>query len=215
VNLIGARGQKTPPLKTTPFADGTGSIGLPSGWKITEAYRGTVTCVGPEKQAVVLGMPWTILRPDSEVATLPGQGRAAQAMVGDIPTALREVLTKNASARLLSLRTRDAPRAFPNVPAFHAMYEYEQGGRVYAAFGYLTTLDYGPSSPSWQFYASAVLAPKPRFLKDLPTLLAMWKSWRPNGQPPKAGSESAKFDELLRENRENYERMQAEFRKLL
>lgn len=208
-------GQKAPALKTTQFPDGTGSIGVAPGWKLGETYRGSCSLSGPGDTAVVLGIPWAILRPDSSVASLPAGQQTPMANPGDLATALREVITKRAQARLTSLRMRPAPSATPNVPAAQCMYEYELNGKIFSALGYLTTLDYGASSPAWQLYASAVIAPKPRFMKELPTMLAVWKSWRPNGQAPKAGSESAKFDEMMQKNRENYDKMQAEFRKLL
>ncbi|MBC7805187.1 MAG: hypothetical protein H7145_03455 [Akkermansiaceae bacterium] len=38
---------QTVKLKTTPFPNGTGSIGLAPGWQVTDAYRGSVACTGP------------------------------------------------------------------------------------------------------------------------------------------------------------------------
>src|SRR5262249_44601728 len=43
------------PLVRTPLTDGSGFIGLPAGWKITGAYKGTVDVVGPQGQAISLG----------------------------------------------------------------------------------------------------------------------------------------------------------------
>jgi hypothetical protein len=213
---VPAHAQNKTAVKLTQkeFEDGTGSIGVAPGWRYESAYRGTVQCLGPNNAAVVLGFPWTVTRPDSEVAQFVGPDQP-MAAVGDIPNALREVLAKKVRATLKSLRSQSAPPAIDGVPAYYMLYEYVQDGKTFVALGYLTTLNYGPSSPSWTLYASAVVAPKDQFMKQLPTMLAMWKSWRPNGSNPRAGSESAKFDKMLNDRIESFEKMQAEFRKLL
>lgn len=212
---VSAAGQQAPRLKQTDFPDGTGSVGLPNGWQLGGAYRGSVQCTGPNGSGVVLGMPWTILRPDSSVAALPASGQTPMARTGDLATALREVVHKSVHCQLKSVRSRQAPSIFPGVPAVYYLYDYVQNGKTITALGYFTALDYGPSTPSWQLYSSAVAAPKEHFVKLLPTMLAIWKSWRPNGQAPKAGSESAKLDEILKGRRESFEKIQEEFRKLL
>jgi hypothetical protein len=202
-------------LKQKQFEDGTGSIGLANGWTFQGAYRGSAQCSGPDGAIVAVGVPWTILRPDSSVAGLPAAGQTPIAQVGDLIGALREVLGKKAGAQLISVRTRPAAAPNPGVPAVYAMYEYQYQGKTYAALSYLTALDYGSGSPAWQLYASAVIAPKAQFTKMLPTMMAMWKSWRPNGNAPLAGSESAKIDAIIRDKYKSLDAIQKEFRKLL
>src|SRR5579862_4758437 len=41
-----------PPLRETPFPDGSGSIGLPAGWQITSAARGGVHAAGPDGESI-------------------------------------------------------------------------------------------------------------------------------------------------------------------
>lgn len=197
-------------LKQTGFPDGTGSIGLPAGWDIESANRGQVQVGNGKGELVILGMPWAVLRPDA----LPGldTSRSAQARPGDLFAALREVLAKNTGSRLLSVRGRPAPQAQQGAPAAFLLYEFESGGQTFTGLGYFATLDYGPSSPSWQLYSSAVIAPKARFTKSLPTMMAIWRSWRANGADPLRGSQSAELDEILRGRRESYEKIQAAFR---
>lgn len=201
-------------LRQTPLGDGTGSIGLAPGFQITEGYRGSVTCAHANGALVALGIPWAVLRTDSGLLGLPAAQQTPIARTGDVVTALREILAKKAGARLTSLRSREAPPALAGVPAYYLMYEYVLGGRAYTAIGYVTTIDNGPSAP-WQLYASAIIAPTGSFVKLYPTLMAMWRSWRPNGQEPTAGSQSAKIDEILRDRRERYEDMQEAFRRNL
>lgn len=199
-------------LRQTPFDDGTGSIGLAPGWRIDSAYRGSVTCVGPGGAAVILGVPWAVFRPDTSLA---GAHQQPRAYPGDILGALREVLAKRGGAALRSVSGNQVPGAFPGVPAYYLLYEFEQNGRVMTGMGYFTTLDYGPSSPAWQLYSSAVVAPREQFPQVLQTMLRMWRAWRPNGREPREGSSSALFDSLMRERQLSHERISREFRRLL
>ncbi len=55
-------------LHPTPFPDGSGSIGLPDGWKIARAYGGGVVANGPRGESVVLGRYISILDTSSPQA---------------------------------------------------------------------------------------------------------------------------------------------------
>ena len=201
-------------LQRAQFEDGTGSIGLPPGWRITNVYRGTVSCAGPNGSAVILGHPWGIQIPGT-LTELPTYGQYPLAQTGDITTALREVLLKNARANLRSVSGKPAPQAIRGVPAYYLLYEFEQNGRMMTGLGYFTTLSYGNSTPGWELYSSAVVAPRDQFPQMLPTMMQMWGSWRPNGQEPREGSSSALFDSLQRERQLSHERISREFRKIL
>ena len=202
-------------LTRTNFEDGTGSIGLPPGWRIDNAYRGSVTCVGPNGAAVILKMPWVIVNPLSSVATLPTASQYPVVRRGDIIGALREVLKKYTSSRLLSVRGAVAPGHSAGVPAYYLMYEFEQNGVRKTGLGYFTPLDYGASSPVWELYSSAVIAPSDQFDEMVQPMLRMWRSWRPNGQEPREGSDSALFDKIMEENRLSNEFWRRQMREVL
>lgn len=198
-------------LQRTPFEDGTGSIGLPPGWRIGSVYRGQVYCVGPNDAGVNLGYTWEILHPGTSVS----DPRHPLARTGDIITALREVLYKRGRAILRSVHGAPAPQAFRGVPAYYLLYELERNGRIVTAFGYFTTLTYGGMAPGWGLYSSGVWAPREQFQQTLPTMLQMWNSWRPNGQAPSEGSSSAIIDGIIREGQLSNERIRNEFRRVL
>lgn len=201
-------------LKQTPFDDGTGSVGLPAGWRLGGAYHGQVQCLGPNGAATVFGFPWTVLRPDSSVAQLPGAATTPVADPRDIAGAIRQILAKKTGGTLRGVRGTRA--AGPNgAPAYLLFYEHDQDGKRYAAYGYFAALDYGPGQPVWQLYSSAVVAPKAQFAQMLPTMLRIWKSWRPNGQPPREGSASAIFDKAMEKHRLSYDEIQRQFREQL
>jgi hypothetical protein len=213
-----------PPLKTVELEDGTGTIGLAPGWRIDGSYRGTVGCKGPGGSAVVMGMPWVIQRPDHPVTNMPENPGGPKARVGDLAGALREVLAHN-KGRLTSLRSRPAPSGLAGVPAVYFLYEYQRDGKTLVGMGYFSTIgSQDDVLPYWQLYSSAVIAYKERFIKDLPTMMAMWNSWRPNGQRPREGSNGALIDavkeanqkraqETLKSQQEAFDRMNEKFRR--
>ncbi len=202
-------------LKQTPFEDGTGSIGLPPDWKITSVYRGSVTCVGPNDCGLALKIPFVIVRPDSSTLSLPDTHKLPIAWANDLATALREVLKKNAGATLKTVRASRTADVSPGVPAYYLLYTFEQKGKSFTGLGYFAPLDYGPSSPTWQLYSSAVFAPSDQFPKVVRTMLQMWQSWRPNGRPPQEGSSSAIFDKIIKERIEKFDQIQKMFREQL
>lgn len=216
-----------PKLTTKEFPDGTGLIGLAPGWMLDGAYRGTCGCRSANGSSVIMGMAQPILRPDGPVGQMPEAPmlKMPTARVGDLSGAIRSILEKG-GARVKSLRSRPGPPATPGVPALYFLYEYEKQGKKLTAMGYFSTIAYYDSSPNWDLYSSYVTAPSERFVKDLPTMMAMWNSWRPNGSKPKAGSESEMIDTVLKENlkrhattmeeqRASFDRMQEKFKNAL
>lgn len=200
-------------LRSTPFPDGTGTVGLPAGWRIDGSYRGAVGCTGPEGAYVSLGLSFTIVRADGGIADLAGRSPVARA--GDVGGALREVLTKTFGARLLSLRGQRQPDVAPGSPAYLLLFEYSLNGQTFTGLGYFATLDYGPGQPIWQLYSSAVYAPKARFAALAPTMRNIWRSWRPNGHAPLEGSASARLDRLLAGKAAHQEELHRQFRENL
>ena len=201
-------------LKTTAFPDGTGSIGLAPGWVIEGAYNGAVGCKGPGGAVVILKLPYTILRPESSVTQLPGAAQTPIARTGDLVGALRAIMAKQ-NGKLGAVRGRKLGSLPSGAPTYLLHYQFHQNGKDYTAIGYFAPLDYGADQPMWQLYSSAVAAPTPVFAKNLPAMLTMWKSWRPNGSKPTEGSASAVFDEILKDRKASYDEIQKQFREQL
>ncbi|MGC4042416.1 MAG: hypothetical protein QM758_01275 [Armatimonas sp.] len=216
-----------PKLTTKEFPDGTGTIGMPAGWKIDGSYRGTVFVDGPAGQKVIMGMAFVIGRPDHPANNqgIPYNGPMGQD--GDLAGALQAVLAKNGT-RLISLRSRPAPSPAPGVPAAYFLYEMESKGKRVISLGYFSALiDGGDQTlPYWQLYSSAVMAPKADFMKELPTMMAMWNSYRPSGTKPREGSDGAMIDaavkdglarrrQTLKEQQEAFDRMNERFKSVI
>ncbi len=188
-------------LTTKEFPDGTGTIGLPDGWRIDGSYRGTVGAKGPNSQGVLLGMAFVIGRPDHPNNNLGIPYNGPMAQDNDLAGALQAVLEKNGT-RLLSLRSRPAPSPAPGVPAAYFLYEMESKGKRSTALGYFSALTDGGDQTLgyWQLYSSAVMAPKDVFVKEFPTLMAIFNSYRPNGGKPREGSDGAMIDAAIKDN---------------
>lgn len=54
------------PLHRTPFIDGTGSIGLPAGWRLIASGAGTVRASGPNGEYVALASIWQMYDPTNQ-----------------------------------------------------------------------------------------------------------------------------------------------------
>ena len=202
-------------LKQTQFEDGTGSIGVAPGWHVDGANHGSVQCLGPNGAAVVLKVPWTIMLPNSSLSGFDGAQAQPTAPAGDVVTALREMIAKKIGATLKSVRMSRAKDVSPGSPAYILMYEYTQNEKQMTGLGYFASLNYGGGQAFWQLYSSAIVAPTKNFAAMAPTMIRMWRSWKPNGLPPKEGSSSAIFDDILKDRQLSYEKIQKEAGKLL
>jgi hypothetical protein len=214
-------------LTTKELTDGTGTIGMPEGWRMVEAYRGIVRVVSPARQQVTMGMPFIINRPDHPNNQLGIPTSAPLAQDGDLVGALRGVLEKS-NNKLISLRSRPAPSNQPGIPAAYFLYEIDGGdGKRYIGMGYFSAIiDSTQTLGYWELYCSVVMAPKETFMKDLPTLMAIWNTWRPNGQKPKPGSDGAMIDAAIADNlkmrrdslksqQEAFDRMNEKFKQVI
>lgn len=189
-----------PKLTTKEFPDGTGSIGLPADWKIDGSYRGTVFCDGPSREKAIMGMAFVIGRPDHPAHNQGIPYNGPMGRDGDLVGALKAVLAKNGT-KVISLRMREAPSPSPGIPAAYFLYEMESKGNRSIALGYFSAImESDQTLPYWQLYSSAVMAPKETFMKELPTLIAIWESYRPNGKKPRDGSDGALIDAAISEN---------------
>ena len=196
-------------LRQVNFPDGTGSVGLPAGWQLASAYRGSVSVSGPGGAAVILGLPWVVLRPESSLTQLPAAQTTPIAAPQNLALALVEVLAKRGGARLTGLGGQSLGSS-----ASLLMYDFVQNGTAMTGLGYFAPLEYA-GSDTWQLYSSAIVAPRAQFAQLVPTLMNVWKSWKPNGQVPLEGSASARLDGALRQSRGSFDALQRQFRKLL
>jgi hypothetical protein len=66
-------------LTQTPFPDGSGSLGLPAGWKITAAREGDVSAAGPNGEVLRFGMAQAVIDPGNPQSRALGRGPGGSA----------------------------------------------------------------------------------------------------------------------------------------
>lgn len=160
-----------PEVKLTPtqLPDGSGQIGLPPGWRITNSYKGTVDAVGPNGEALGLGGYFAVNSP------------RAGGRFPNVPT----------------VDFSDLVRAFRDVAAFQRQpitildsrpIEMQAAGQ-WAFIRSRTTINgqsydglglYGImpiDDIQGIFYNSYAVAPSAIFNDALPSMWAAWQSW--------------------------------------
>ena len=185
-------------LQRTQLSDGSGWISLAPGWRITGAFKGTVDAVGPNGETMSLGGYQQVVNyryPDH----MFGPYRPPwPAFAHYVDTANKMALSsRRASIRLIE----QTPDQFQGGQAAWLAYELVFEGTPYRGIAWVATAPLADGS--WFFYCSYAGAPADRFPRELPTLVAMWKSW---------GVSQAVFrermDAALRSMKETYRIMQ-------
>lgn len=170
----GTRGQEPVKLTRTTFPDGSGTIGLPPGWRIVNSYQGTIDLVGPGGAtaafggALLISLPGTPF-PASIVA--PYHDLAATLGVIDNYASGGAIASGRRTIHILD----QAAVPFPNGPGAYFHYEAETDGVRTQA---LSLVGMWPLDQSrWMAYNSFVSCRSDRFASDLPGMLEMWRSW--------------------------------------
>ena len=197
-----APGNEPVALTRTPLPDGSGWVSLAPGWQITGAFKGTVDAVGPNGEIMSLGGYQQIFMQAYPNSTLMfGAYRppwpAWQLFV--------DCLNKGAVSRgEIKIRQLEmVPDKFPGGEAAWISYEQSLGGKTFRGLAWVATARIPSDIPIWMFYASVVGAPGELYAKELPTLVAMWKSWGINQAVFRE-----RMDAALRSMRETFRIMQ-------
>jgi hypothetical protein len=179
------------PLTQTTLLDGSGSVGLPSGWRLTGSYQGCLDANGPDGSIVSLG--------GSMIAFIhPLPGTQANAITGPYRDPVRALpAIWDYSIMQGALRSGQATiQIIESAPV-----AAQQGQAAYISFRvynrqtdgrYLALVQTAPvDDVEWMAYMSVVGAPTNRFAEMLPTLWAIWKSWSVNPAVFKARMDAA------------------------
>jgi hypothetical protein len=186
-------------LIRTPFPDGTGAISLPASWKLIDTYKGSCDVSGPDGAFLSLGIFQTVLPTQPTAGMMFGPYRQpwpAFVQYADMNNKMA-LSQRRASIRLVE----QTPDQYPGGEAAWFSYEFVMDGKTTRG------LVWGASAPiagGWFHYHSMAAAPAAVYAKDLPTMVAIWKSW---------GVSQAVFrermDAALKSMRETYQIMQA------
>jgi hypothetical protein len=194
----GAAGSTAPPaarpapvLSWQNFPDGSGRIQLPPGWKL-DSYKGWVMGAGPEG-TINLGMSFPVSTDPSIKQFHP---TALVAPYSDPVTAFVQVMPQvvvmlaaasgQPAAALGDIRVvESAPvESFAGSTAamLHAEYRVAPPGEAPRDAADISLVIIAPTGAGqWMFYSSSVGCPRDQFARNLPVLMAVWKSYQVAG----------------------------------
>ena len=162
-------------LTMTPLPDGSGKVGLPPGYRITGAYKGTVDIVGPNQEAMALGGVVAVVPPmygqrypQMPAVNFTDPARAAMDLVawGARRSGVTDLQIKVLDVRYIPFNGHKA-----------ALMRYHVGmaGKSMEGFGLFSILPVDEGSGI--LYTSFVAAPTGVFDRSLPAMYQSWMSW--------------------------------------
>jgi hypothetical protein len=166
-------------LHPVELPDGSGTMQLPAGWRITGANKGMVDAIGPQG-AVDLGIWTPVFTPQAAaqmymrpplVIPYGDPAVAAQAMTA----VLNASPGHTGSIRWLRLIEKK-PTPWPNGVGAFLHYEWLYNGVRCQSVALI--LESPNVDGTFTYYSSSVTAPSAKFAKSLPVLLQVWSHWK-------------------------------------
>jgi hypothetical protein len=193
---IPAQSAAVPPMRQTPFPDGSGSIDLPAGWQITSAARGGVNAAGPKGESIHLGIYLPIMDPRSPQTQmalrsgrpLPGK-YTAYPSGGDLVQAFLAVVKQvhqkegQPTPTINIISAKKMPPSPPQVTdAVLLMADIDShDGKGLMASSLLVSALRPITGGSWAITINQGTLPKQLADQEWPTITAIANSWRQNG----------------------------------
>lgn len=164
------------------FPDGSGSIQLPSDWRMVSAAKGAVDALGPNGEVVGLGGPYMVNTNSwyAQSGYLVGPYmRPLQALQYLYPQMARQAAQAGYQKQLVRiLETQETTEQ--GVPMAYTLYDGTVNGRAYRWYELDITRMIDQSM--WTFYLSQVGAPEEIFAREFGTMIAIWQSWQISGR---------------------------------
>jgi hypothetical protein len=156
------------------FPDGSGSIAVPPGWRISSAQRSTVEMHGPRGDGVAIGVTFSV-GPAQFVTPVGFTGPYLPPV--EAFAWVSEVMAKR-NGGATQTRVTEVQQTPPLTQGGRAVYllaDQMTQGRHYRALALVNTANL--SNGFWQYYMTAVFAPAEVFAQSLPMMLEIWHSW--------------------------------------
>lgn len=158
----------------TQFSDGSGSIALPPGWRLSSARQAAAELQGPRGEAVAVGITMPIGPPQFSA---PGSLASPYMAPAHAYAWVSEVVARrsggSAQARVVEL-VPTAPLS-QNAQAAYLLADQVTQGRHYRSFALVNTAMLG--NGYWQYYMTLLTAPAEIFPQALPLMTEIWQSW--------------------------------------
>jgi len=158
----------------TQFPDGSGSIALPPGWRLSSARQAAAELQGPRGEAVAVGITMPIGPPQFSA---PGSLASPYMAPAHAYAWVSEVVARrsggSAQARVVEL-VPTAPLS-QNAQAAYLLADQVTQGRHYRSFALVNTAMLG--NGYWQYYMTLLTAPAEIFPQALPLMTEIWQSW--------------------------------------
>lgn len=156
------------------FPDGSGSIALPQGWRITSSFQGSAEIQGPHGEGLAVGITRAIG---------PAQFAGPAILAGPYlppPQAyawVSEIFARQAGGTAQVRIAEVAPTAplTQNGQTAYLLADQMNRGRHYRSFALVNTAALGTGY--WQYYMTLLTAPADIFPQALPLMTEIWQSW--------------------------------------
>ncbi|MGE5610643.1 MAG: hypothetical protein ACM359_15440 [Bacillota bacterium] len=200
------------------FPDGSGTMRLPQGYRVTAANQGAVDAEGPNGECLSLGAALPVVLPQAAGAF--GQRLPFVAAYSDPKTALITIFPQLSRViqqagqppiQLVKI-IEQSETPFPSGKASFIHYTFDRGeGKETKRYESISLIITAPIDfQSWMLYASSVSAPQETFPASLPELLESWCSWKVNdkvfrdrlNQAVKSMAECTRIIQDVNENRQ-------------
>jgi hypothetical protein len=165
------------PLRTVSF--GSGTIGLPESWAVTNAFQGCVEAASARDHGyLAFGCPQAAVAPPLLPGTDPRAVLVLQSL--DPVAALRRVLTSAPPAGLgvADVRVAEAQPVAPPVAggrSAYVLFDYRAGGAPFRGLALVSVASV--DGRTLMVYKSMFMLPAGSFARQAPVLWASWQSW--------------------------------------
>lgn len=192
------------PLEFTPFPDGTGSVGLPAGWRLLEAGHGGAIARGPRGEQVVLSRTFNAVDPRNpagqqmirtmglpgSMVAIPYGGDPMQAYLSAVKQMAEKQHRQPPALNVTSAGQQKGPDGYPFTVLNGDVDLHDgQGARD------ITVHEYVMGQPdqrgNWGLIVFSFIVPKGEMPKYQATMKAIRYSFRQNGQAMQGQDQAA------------------------
>jgi hypothetical protein len=158
--------------------DRSAAASVPPGWHVTGCAKGALDIVGPNKEAIELGLAWPTF-----VRVLPGSRMKTAPYMGPVDALhLYEAggdynLMRSSPPSAFGRIVESTPVQWQNGQALYMLQDVDNNlgqRRVFALVG-TSVIQQGNE---WLLYISFVAAPRDRFNEEFATMMKIWGSWK-------------------------------------